>query len=184
MMTTLGRGEIAASRRSVRDGEILSNPRFARAIGNARRRARHSRWRKRFEALHPGGFAEAVETIALCGDLEKCDLSEMRAGLEDFVDWLDREHHQRRRGRPLERTELVRLWFAVEGAARAMRKRSGTNLRECREKVRSPVVERAWFIALGEHPPRAETFRKRLLRARNGPLARFAASRRSKGRLA
>lgn len=101
----------------------------------------------------------------------------MRLAVERFHDWVEARKRVTARGRPVDWEDLIHLRVALEGAARAMRMTLGADLPRCFATVRAPVVERAWFIAYGEHPPSSETFRKRLRRARNGAFADFAASR-------
>lgn len=173
-------GARPAPRKRGGDAGMFADPSLWRAIVDVGRRGRRGRWQRWFETQHPGGLARAVEVLARCIGPEKRDLLAMRAGLERFIARLESDAEKQGPGRPVDQFELVRLWIAFEGAARAMRAQTGTALRKCRAEVRTPVVARAWRVAFDEEPPGVGTFRKRLQRARKGPFASFEASRKAK----
>lgn len=161
------------------DRDVLSGPELRHALGHAKRLSHDRQWQRKFDARHAGGFGRALENLCWGAPLQKCDRLEMRDDLESLLLWLDERGRMSRPGRPVDRGELVSLWLALEGAARARRAHTKADLSRCRNGVGTPLVERAWFIAFGERPPRRETFRKRLQRARKGPLADFRVWRRS-----
>lgn len=176
-ITRSGRKPSRGALRRPKATTVLEGDWILRIKGDVRRRGKA--WPGQFYLRRPE-FARAVDTLACCGALAPKDRAAMRDGFETFLKWLEDQRQPSGPGRPPAQLEWARLWIALEGAARALRRLTDGDLEECRAKVRVPVVERAWFIAFGEQPPPREQLRKRLWRARAGLFAEFAASGRKR----